>query len=238
MRRERPSRSSPPASERGVLEGAALFAFAAVLSAACGGTSAELAAPASAATGTAKEPPPSIPVDPPFELPLAGATARAESGVVVLAAPPDPGPIRDVVMAFFDAVVAESTPGLERVVEASARARASSKARPDPALPWWRRRFEVLDYKALALSNEVFFFPSSLEIRTARDRPHESSTSSSPVFPRGEEVLVRVPIVGRGAAKLFGSEIVFLLKPQISGSPAAPASPYKIAELYEDFRLP
>jgi hypothetical protein len=229
MRRERHSRSGSCA------------ALLALLAAACGGTLTEPAAPASGGnpkeSKEPKEPPASIPVDPPFELPLAAATARAGSGVVVLSAPPDPGPIRDVVVAFFDAVVAESTPGLERVVEASARARASGKARPDPALPWWRRRFEVLDYKSLAVSSEVFFFPSSLEIRTARDRPHDAS--SLPVFPRGEEVLVRVPIVGRGAAKLFGSEIVFLLKPQNAGAPApSPGTPYKIAELYEDFRLP
>jgi hypothetical protein len=43
---------------------------------------------------------------------------------------------------------------------------------------------------------------------------------------------VRVPIAGasRGAVQFFGDEIVFLLRPTAQG--------YKIAEVYEDFRVP
>jgi hypothetical protein len=158
---------------------------------------------------------------------------------VVLVAPPDPAPVRATVEAFFAAVVTESAQGLEKLVDPAARSRTSTKARPDPALSWWRRRFDVLDYTPLA--SEVFFFPSAIEIHTARDVSTGASVRGLPVVPRSEEVLVRVPIVGQYAAKLMGDEIVFLLKPEPSRSGASASrarTGYTIAELYEDFRLP
>lgn len=187
------------------------------------------------AGGTARDegaPPASVvPVDPRLVLPRPGVSASATTGMVVLVAPPDLAPARAAVTAFFEAVVTESTAGLERVVDAAARARTSTKARPDPALSWWRRRFDLLDYTPLA--TEVFFFPSAMEIRAARDVSGPGNARGLPVVPRGEEVVVRVPIVGQSAAKLMGNEIVFLLKPEPSRKGG-----YTIAELYEDFRLP
>jgi hypothetical protein len=201
------------------------LALGAVHAAACGGA----AAPPPRAAPDA--PVAAVPVDPRLVLPRPGASASGTSGLVVLVAPPDPAPVRATVAAFFDAVIAESAPDLEKLVDPAARSRTSTKARPDPALSFWRRRFDALDYTPLA--SEVFFFPSAMEVHTARDVSTGAGVRGLPVVPRSEEVLVRVPIVGQSAAKLMGDEIVFLLKPEPSRK-----SGYTIAELYEDFRLP
>lgn len=202
---------------------------AAALAMACAGGGE--AAPALSAVAASERPVAAVPVDPEFSLPRPGVTATSAGGLAVLVAPADPGPVRATVAAFFDAVTTESAPGLERVVDAAARSRTSNKARPDPALSWWRRRFDALDYTALA--TEVFFFPSAMEIRTAREVSGGAGARGLPVLPRNEEILVRVPIVGQNASKLMGNEIVFLLKPR-----PAQRGAYTIAELYEDFRLP
>jgi hypothetical protein len=202
----------------------------AAFSSACAGAAPEAAAPANSPGSTASSSP-GVAVDPAFELPKAGLSGDATAGLVVLRAPPGPAPIQATVSAFFDAVTAESTTLLEQVVDASARSLTSSKSGSSPALPWWRRRFDVLDYGTLG--SELFLFPSSFQIFTSRDHSSTTASQSLPRLPRGEEVVVRVPLEGCGTARLLGPEIVFLLKPD-SSKPNA----YKIAELYEDFRLP
>jgi hypothetical protein len=201
-------------------------------------------------TPSAPARPPGIAIDPVLELPRPAASAEPVSGLAVLLEPVDPEPARRVVRAFFEAVVEESMVDLERLVERGAHTRPNIKTRAEPALPWWQRRFERLDYTALGA--EVFYRRADMEARTARDggpprRP-------LPANPRGDEVVVRVVVSGQAADKLFGSELVFLLKKTKApdphfDSPARPgASPddpgratvagYKIAELFEDFRLP
>jgi hypothetical protein len=202
--------------------------------------------------------PPGMAIDPVLELPHAAASAEPVAGLAVLYEPVDPEPARRVVRAFFEAVVVESMPELEDVMERGAHTRANTKMRAEPALPWWQRRFERLDYTALGA--EVFYRRSNMEARTARDAA--APGRPLPANPRGDDVVVRVPISGQAADKLFGSELVFLVKkskepnpgtdPAPTGGPASrsrPAEPaghpsplafggYKIAELFEDFRLP
>jgi hypothetical protein len=171
---------------------------------------------------------PGIALDPLFELPKAVPSGSAESGVVVLAEPADTRPALRTVEAFFAAVISEGIDDLERVLERSAETRSSPKSRRDPALDVWRRRFERLDYTSLA--SEVLYRPSDVELHTAGDAQSLGRGRSLPVLPHGQELLVRVPMIGGATAKFFGSEIVFLLRPGPGG--------YKIGEIFEDFRLP
>jgi hypothetical protein len=169
-----------------------------------------------------------VAIDPPSSLPEPSPSAAAESGVVVLTEPADVRPALRAVGAFFDAVVAESMEGLDGVLDRAAHTSSPSRARPESARAAWERRFRNLDYKSLA--SEVLYRPSELEVHTAGDAAALGGSRALPVPPRGEEVLVRATIVVAGSSRFFGSEIVFLLRPGPSG--------YKIAELFEDFRLP
>jgi hypothetical protein len=197
--------------------------------------------------------PPGIAVDPVLELPQATANAEPVAGMAVLMEPIDPEPARRVVRAFFDAVVEESVQELGRALDPGALTRANVKTRAEPALSWWRHRFDKLDYTALGA--EVFYRRSEMETHTARDTGTLAASRPLPKEPRGDEVVVRVPIIGETADKLFGRELVFLLKkstrrladdPSGAETPPAPPEPvsrgsfagYKIAELFEDFRLP
>ncbi|HVU05330.1 MAG TPA: hypothetical protein VHE30_26465 [Polyangiaceae bacterium] len=222
---------------------------------------------ASACTAPAEAPrieyaphPQGVAIDPVLALPAATSEAEPAGGVVVLAEPVDPEPARRLVREFFEAVVAESLPDLSRVLDPAAHARTTGKPpRPEPALPWWRRRFERLDYTALGA--EVFYRRSEMEAHTARDTG--GTGRALPVVPRENEIVVVVAVAGQAANKLFGPEITFLVRrgkrmtagdgragegpagaaPGSSGGPAGAApgletSDYKIAELYEDFRLP
>jgi hypothetical protein len=156
------------------------------------------------------------------------ASAQAENGVVVLEEPADVRPARRVVGAFFEAVVAESLDGLDRILDRAAHTSSPSRTRPESARAAWERRFRSLDYRSLA--SEVLYRYSELEVHTAGDVASMRSTRALPVLPRGEEVLIRASVIAPGGGRFFGSEITFLLRPGPGG--------YKIAEIFEDFRLP
>jgi hypothetical protein len=169
-----------------------------------------------------------IAIDPELELPAAAPKAAATSGLLVLSAPVDVRPAMHVVGAFFEALGDESPESLERLLDRSARTRASPKARPEAALPSWRRRFERLDYSPL--STELVYRAADVKVYTAADATAPGTGRALPVVPKGEEILVRVFPIGQTAAKLMGGEIDFVMKPSAGG--------YKIGELVEDFRLP
>ena len=172
--------------------------------------------------------PPGVSVDPVLSLPRAADSASTGRGVVVLAEPVDTRAARRVVNAFYAAVVDEAADDLTLLCEPTAQGRISRKSRPERLVALWQRRFERLDYHAL--STEVFYRESEMEIHTARDAAAVASSRSLPELPKAAEVLIRTPIVGGSSGKLFGSDLVFLLRPGPTG--------YKIALVYEDFRLP
>lgn len=174
--------------------------------------------------------PAGVSVDPLLSLPRAADSASTGRGVVVLTEPVDTRAARRVVRAFYAAVVDEAADDLAILCEPTALAKISPRSRNERLLTSWQRRFERLDYHAL--STEVFYRESDMEVHTARDAALVGSTRSLPAesFPKGAEVLIRTPIVGSSSGKLFGNDLVFLLKPGPTG--------YKIALVYEDFRLP
>lgn len=171
---------------------------------------------------------PGVAVDPILALPKASETATTDHGVVVLAEPVDTRSARSVVEAFFTAVVDESLDDLSLLCEPNAKFHVSPRSRTDSLVTFWKRRFDRLDYRSLA--TEVFYRESEMEVHTAHEPATVALSRSLPVFPKRAEVLVRTPMLGTNASRLFGSDIVFLLRPGPSG--------YKIAEVYEDFRLP
>jgi hypothetical protein len=166
-------------------------------------------------------------VDRVVALPKAAESATADHGIVVLTEPVDTRAARRVVEAFFAAIVDEALDDLGVLCEASAT-QIGSRSRKERLVASWQRRFERLDYRSL--STEVFYRPSEMEIHTARDAAAVRSFRFLPAPPKGAEVLIRTPIVGANASRLFGGDLVFLLKPGGAG--------YKIAEVFEDFRLP
>ncbi len=168
---------------------------------ACG--QASLREPTSSAAETRR--PAGVAVDLPFILPNASASATPDDGLTVLAAPTDPAPVRRVVAAFFDAVVAESPGALERLLERSARIRTAPGTHPDGAFAAWRRRFDRLDYSSLG--SRVLYLPSNVEVRAASD----GTQRFAGVAPGENEVVVLVPMLETDN-RFFGPEIVFLLR--------------------------
>jgi hypothetical protein len=162
-------------------------------------------------------------------LPKSASSASTDQGVVVLAEPVDTRSARRVVDEFFAAVVNESIDDLALLCEPTAQFKVSPRSHSRNGLVmFWQKRFEGLDYRALV--TEVFYRSGEMEVHTASDAAALSSSRSLPVLPKGAEVLVRTPIVGQSFSRLFGTDLVFLLKPGPTG--------YKIAEVFEDFRLP
>jgi hypothetical protein len=219
-------RSAPRALLSRVLAGLGLVASVS------GSGCASRGAPGPVAAVAAEQTPPrrglGVSVDPELELPAAVRAGTAESGLVVLSAPVDVRPALRTVDAFFEAVSAESTESIERLLDRAAHTRAGPKARPEPALTSWRRRFDRLDY--LPLATEVVYRAADTKVYTAGDASAPGGAHALPITPKGDEILVRVFPVGQAASKLLGSEIDFVLRPSTEG--------YKIAEMIEDFRLP
>lgn len=172
--------------------------------------------------------PPGVGVDPVMSLPKAADSGSTNRGIVVLTEPIDTRSARRVVNAFYAAVVDEATDDMTLLCEPTAQARVSRKSRPERLIALWQRRFERLDYRAL--STEVFYRESEMEVHTARDAAAVGTSRSLPELPKAAEVLIRTPIVGGNSTRLFGNDLVFLLRPGPAG--------YKIAQVYEDFRLP
>lgn len=176
--------------------------------------------------GTKQPHPPGVAVDLPAELPKATPTGDTKGGLVVLIEPVDTAVARKLVDEYFEAIVSESEPGLERLLVPGARIRTNGRARAELALPVWHRRFERLDYKTLG--TETLYHPATIETYTV-----ESSASlrdrSLPLFPKTGEILVRIPMAAGGrVSTFFGPEIVLLLRSGPDG--------YAIADQVEDFR--
>lgn len=145
----------------------------------------------------------------------------------MLVEPTGPSRARAVVDSFFEAVVHESVEALSRLLVAGARSRTNSRSGPEPALPFWQKRFDRLDY--LAARGEVLYRPRLVEVHTS-DSAAALPDRVLAVAPKEGQVIVRVPLAGARSG-LFGPEIALVLEPQRGGG-------YRIQEIVEDFRLP
>ena len=173
---------------------------------------------------------PGVAVDPAPELPPAAGAADTEDGVVVLKAPADPEAAREVVRSFFRAVSHGSYSEFEDVVPDEAWLSAGPMVGRQKARQYWQMRFSRLDYQSLAGSS--IYREGELETYRAADMQRLRPARPLAVVAQGEDVVVRVPITTprSGKTRLFGDEILFVLRPQ--------GAKYSIVEMSEDFALP
>ena len=167
-------------------------------------------------------------VDPQAALPAATPAAATEKGLVVLSSPPDPTRARDTVRRFFNAVAREAADDIDRLVGADAW--VETGAQRQPVRGFWRARFAQLDYGELG--REVVYRDSELETFRPDDLERMGSGRPSFIETRQGDLVVRAKIrlSWKGRSRLFGDELVFLLRPD--------GDRFLIAEIAEDFRLP
>jgi len=171
-----------------------------------------------------------VAVDPATELPHASAAADSEEGLAVLATPPDPAAAREVVRSFFRAIARGSYSDLENVVRDDAWVQAGAMTGRQKALQFWQLRLSRLDYTAQV--GTTVYRDGELETYRAEDIPKLKPPRALGVAAHGSDVVVRVPITSprNGKTRLFGDEILFVLRPD--------GHRYQIAEMAEDFSLP
>jgi hypothetical protein len=201
----------------------------ALLGVACSTPSAETKAPSapSSAEDAARRAP-GVAVDLRAELPAVADTAATDDGLVVLASPPDPTRARDTVRRFFSAVSHEAADEIDRLVGTDAW--VETGAQRQPVRGFWRARFAQLDYDEL--SREVVYRDAELETFRPDDLARMGGSRPAFVETRQGDLIVRakIRVSWKGRTRLFGDELVFLLRPE--------GDRFLIAEIAEDFRLP
>jgi hypothetical protein len=164
---------------------------------------------------------------------LLPATSRGSTtmGLAALSEPPDTTGALTVVRSFFGAVSREDLATLRSTLSADASLGPLSGPANAPAERQWEQRVHKLDYKAIG--PEPVFRESTIEVYGYRDLElSEGDRPNRPPSMAPDDVLVRVPIEIRriGADRLFGDEIIFLVK-RVDGA-------FKIRAMLEDFQPP
>lgn len=173
---------------------------------------------------------PGVAVDPAPELPAPEPAAHPEQGVVVLRTPQDPEAAREVVRAFFRAVAQGSYSEVEPFLADEAWLSAGTMSGRQRARQYWQTRLSRLDYGSLAGSS--IFRETELETYRVRDLANLRPPRTLGVVAQPDDVIIRVPISipKTGKTRLFGDEIVFVLRPKGNG--------YTIVDMAEDFNIP
>jgi hypothetical protein len=173
--------------------------------------------------------PPAVAIDPTPELPPKSSGGHADQRLLVLETPRDPRAARALVRQFFSAVQHNDIAEMERMIASDAWIVFGASGGRQRALSFWRTRLGKLDYTELA--DHVLYRESDIETYVAGDATHVRRARRLPGI-QGDDVLIRVPVSSprAGATRLFGDEIIFLLRPH--------QGRYSIVELTEDFRLP
>lgn len=174
--------------------------------------------------------PPGLAVDPAAELPRPAASGASEQGLLVLREPVDDEAAKETVRRFFRAVVSERSDELLSVIDESATVQTGAQGTRQSARSFWQMRLTRLDYGALAAL--AVYRETALETYRAKDAARLRPTRALPLAVSGDEVLIRAPIAQSHAGKtrLFGDEILFVLRPQNDA--------FRIASMLEDFALP
>jgi hypothetical protein len=174
--------------------------------------------------------PDGVVVDPAAALPVPTETQPSDTPLVSLRAPlPDRAALR-VVAAFFRAAVTENLEALGELATADATAPSKSNG-TQPLVDSWRGRMRQLHYQTLV--GDLLYQDADVELYRYADL--EVVGAGRPPRPAvmvpGDE-LVRVPlrVVQTATERLFGSELVFLLRPS--------QGRFRIRQVLEDFQLP
>jgi hypothetical protein len=173
---------------------------------------------------------PGIVIDPPTHTPPPQSSASTSQALIVLQPPLDADQAVRVVRRFFEAVTQEQLDVLRDLFDPSGRLWAGRQMRPLSLEAAWARRIDQLDYTALASS--TLYREADLEVYRGSEARGLAEARDLPRLPQQSEVLVRVTlaVTSAGTDRLFGDQVVFLLRPSEGG--------YKISEIREDFRLP
>lgn len=173
---------------------------------------------------------PAVAVDPAPSLPVAVSSADSAQSMVVLTTPVASDAARDLVRAFFRAVLNEATEQLDQLIAEQALIQTGSRSSRQSARAFWRTRLARLDYGALA--GQPVYRESEIEVYRAEDMERLANRRDLKLRVAGDDVLVRVPVAQShsGRTRVFGEELLLLLRPHRDG--------YRIAELVEDFQLP
>jgi len=175
--------------------------------------------------------PDGVVVDPSPELPPPVDVAEPSSSLVALKPPLPQKAARSAVAAFFRAVVAEDIDALSDLLTPDANASNRNRSGAPGILDLWRGRLRHFRYRTLA--GEVLYQDSDVEFYRYDDL--ETLAPGKPVRPAEmtrADLLLRVPmvVVRAGSDRVFGDEIVFLLRRD--------QERFRIRQLVEDFQLP
>ncbi len=208
----------------------ASLAWLSVAELGCAGAETPLAFPTTTAPADELRRAPGVAVDPVPRLPPPADAADSSRGLVVLSTPGDVAQARQVVERFFRAVVTEAPEQLAELVSPSAWVVSTSQGWRERATQFWQGRLAQLDYAILA--GQIVYRDAEVVTYRARDLPDLPANRRPPLRARGDDVVIRVPILQprTGRTRLFGDEIWFLLRSDASG--------YHIEEMAEDFRMP
>jgi hypothetical protein len=173
---------------------------------------------------------PAVAVDPAPGLPPATGSANSTRSMIVLTTPVASEAARDLVRTFFRAVLHEASEQLDQLIGDQAFIQTGSRSSRQSARAFWRTRLVRLDYAALA--GQPVYRESEIEIYRAGDAELLASRRDLKLRVAGDDVLVRVPVAQTrsGRVRVFGEEMLLLLRPHKSG--------YRIAEMAEDFQMP
>lgn len=201
-----------------------------LLSVACAGSTAPARFETASELSDAPRRAAGVAVDPATELPRATRSADSEQALVVLREPPDARAARETVKTFFRAIGHGSYQELEAVVKDEAWIQAGAMTGRQKARQFWQMRLSRLEYAAIGTSS--VYRDNDLETYRAEDIPKLRPPRALGVSATGDDVVVRVPISNprSGKTRLFGDEILFVLRPE--------AGRYSIVEMAEDFSMP
>jgi hypothetical protein len=187
--------------------------------------------PTSAELPTSPRRPDGVAVDPAAQLPPSSDIARPHDPIAVLRPPLPDKAVLAVIAAFFRSVVNDDVQGLADLITNDATITTRSKAAAPPLLDHWRARMRRISYRKLA--DQPVYDSAQVEIyryddlATARPgRPVRPSTMTR------SDLLAQAPVTTSklGHERLFGDDIVFLLRQENDG--------LRIREVTEDFQLP
>jgi hypothetical protein len=175
--------------------------------------------------------PDGVVVDPSPELPPATEVADPSARLVALKPPLPEKAARMVVVAFFRAIVTEDLEALSELVTSDANAPSRTRGGAPGMIDHWRGRMRHFRYRALA--GEVLYQEADVELYRYDDL--EVAIPGRPPRPPDmlrSDVLLRVPmlVVRAGSDRVFGDEIVFLLRRD--------KDRFRIRQLVEDFQIP
>lgn len=172
--------------------------------------------------------PAGVALDPESRLPEPAARGDTAQLLVVLQPPADPNAAQAVVKAFFDAVIREDLAELEKLVDDDASLALDRQGSKRRARATWRTRLAQLDYDRLPARE--LYRESEVEIYKKDDFDRLTNRALPQAELGDDDIVLRVPmlITKLDKVRLFGDEIVFVLKPE--------GRSFKIVEMIEPYQ--